>query len=207
MATVKLEAFARELAVLTEGPVTGDEHRLAFARYAKQVCDEEIALQEARSGVRPVVETRVDGELGAALETVRLGGQIRFDFKYLTEMVLFALEVLRGLAPVGSGRYRSRFFVLADGVEVDPQAIPAHARGVFITNDRPYARKIQVGATGFRAYSGLFDVANKAVRSHYGNIVKTDVKFIKLSGAYQRQKPPSKGQVMTYPALAFYLHG
>jgi hypothetical protein len=202
MAGLRVDAFARELKFATERPLIGDEHRHAFAAFARSVRDEEIARQIARGGARPIVEQTVDGHLGAPLEAVRLGGHIRFDFKYLTEMALFALEVLRGLSPTDSGAYRDAWFCTANNKEVDPHAIPETVREVIITNNKPYARKIQVGAKGFRTSAHIVDKAAKAVRSRYGNVATALVTFITIPGGYQLQKPPKKGSQMTYPALA-----
>ena len=208
MASLKLDAFARQLNFGTVDKLTGEAHRLAFANYAAQVRDEEIARQVARGGARPSVETRVDGRLGAALQSVRIGGHIRFDFRYLSEMTLFALAVLRGLAPQDSGAYSESFLALVDNVEIDPHAIPASAREVFVTSRKVYSRKIQVGARGFKAHAGLFDKALKAVRTRYGNITTVEVRFVKLVGGYvlkgrKKRKDTAKGVEMTYPALLF----
>ena len=197
---VKLDAFAWELKVATADHLIGDEHRAAFAARAASVRDEEIARQETR-GVAPTVEQTVDGRKGAALASVRIGGHIRFDFSYLREMALFALEVLRGFAPVDSGAYRDAFFASVDGKQADPRTIPEWARVVVITNDVPYARKIQVGAKGFKVHAGLFDRAAKAVRSRYSNVTNVDVKFIKFAGGYVLRKPRKAGDTLSYPAL------
>ncbi len=184
MAGLRVDAFARELKYATEDRLTGDEHRHAFAAFARQVRDEEIALQTSRGGAAPVVQQTVDGHLGAPLEAVRLGGHIRFDFKYLTEVALFALEVLRGLSPTDSGAYRDAWFAMLDGKEVEPRAIPPSAREIVISNTKPYSRKIQVGAHGFETHAHIVDKAAKAVRSRYGNIVRAYVTFVDLADAY-----------------------
>jgi len=199
-------AFERQIRFELIEPLTGDAHRRAFAAFAAQVRDEEIARQVARGGFRPHVTQRVDGRPDAPLESVRIGGHIRFDFRYLIEVVVFALAALRALSPTESGAYREAWACMFNNRKIDVMRIPPQATEVIVVNDRPYARKIQVGSKGFTAHAHIVDKAAKLVRSHYPTVVRADIRFVQLTGAYSLSKPPKRGQKLTYPALVLGVH-
>lgn len=84
-----------------------------------------------------------------------------------------------------------------------PEAV-GHARQVLVVNTQPYARKIQVGAHGFEARKGLFDVARKRVQSQFRGLVKVRTTFVRLSDGYRlrgRSRRRGSGGELNYPAL------
>jgi hypothetical protein len=211
MASGKIAALERQLHVASVGRLTGEEHRQAFIALAREGRDEVTGEQTERAGgIPPSVETVVDGLAGAPLESVKPGGIIRFDFKYLREIARFALDWLRENSPVESGAYKNAHFVMAGGAEIDPLEIPAEAHEIVVTNDKPYARKIQVGMKSLSVPPGIYDRARIAVARRYGNIVSVDLKFIELAGGYvlkggrgkgRRRRGRADGEPLTYPAL------
>jgi hypothetical protein len=195
----KLEALERELRVVTTARLTGDEHKKNFIEIASRGRDEEIARQRGRGAAIPTVETTVDGVRGAALTSVKIGGRIRFDFRYWREIAEFALKTLMDLSPVESGDYRSGHFIMANGQKVEASAIPPDVVALIITNDMPYSRKIQIGAMRMSVPPGVYDRARVAINAKYGNVFRTDVIFVDLAGAYELKKKSGR---VRYPALS-----
>lgn len=195
----RLDIFERELQVATVGRLTGEEHRKLFVEIAEDGRDKEITRQRSRRGVTPAVETTVDGIRGAQPKAVKLGGRIRFDFLYWAEIAEFALQTLRDFSPVESGAYRNAHFVMAGGAQVDPSAIPAETAELIVTNDEPYARKIQIGAMKMSVPPRIYDRARSAINAKYGKLFKIDVTFVNLVGAYVLKK---KRGTLRYPALS-----
>jgi len=168
----------------------------------------------SRPGERPNVRRIVDGREGAAEETVRPYGVIRYEFDSLREAALFALLELQKVSPVESGLYGRSWFLMLGGAEVQPAALPASTREVIVTNDQPYSRTLAVGrrADG-RPFSlqnlppGYMELAAQAVRARFGNSVMVDIRFIKLAGGYvlksdyRATRRDRAGQQITYPSL------
>jgi hypothetical protein len=161
---------------------------------------------------RPGVMIEVDGHAATSEESVKPFGVIVYRFQRMREIALFALNAARTLSPVLRGRYKASWFALVNNRETAPEAIGA-ADTVIITNDQPYARKIQVGARGFEKYvpPGIVEKVRQLVIRKYGAIVDVALEFITLVGGYVlratakgsrgRRKDSQAGAAMKYPAL------
>lgn len=186
MTTVKLidlgDVLRRDLKEITETELT--RLHAEVARQAKQeVIDE--------AGMEPGVETYVDGRRGASEDSVRPFGMIAYHFTYWDEVARFALETAEQLSPSLSGAYRTSWFVLVDGEVMQPETIPATAEQVFITNDQPYHRKIEVGGMTVRApgQNGIVEKTRQAVNQRFGNSVLAQTWFINLAGPGSDWRP------------------
>jgi hypothetical protein len=145
----------------------------------------------------------VNGRRGVSEDSVRLPGPIVYTADWVRAAAAFALARLQQSAPRLTGRYRSAFFVLANGSAVEPGGIPFGAE-VFVTNDQPYSRKIQVGAKGFTDTRGLFDAVAAAVQSEFKGLVRCQVRFLRLAGGHTvtvRRRRRTVTQDLTYPAI------
>lgn len=173
------QAFERELKLATAGLEPAAISAL-LAQAAKQ------ALVEAQSqgvAAREFVRS-VNGRVGAPEESVIAPGPIVYSFNWLPEIAAYALAFVEERSPVASGRFRRSWFVMVNGALVtDFEAVPLDAE-IIITNDQPYARKIEVGHMKMRVPPGIVEDAQQAVMRRYGNIVKARKRFINLSGAY-----------------------
>jgi hypothetical protein len=169
------------------------------------------ALAEAQSaGEFPDLYVRaVNGVLHAPESGVRVPGPIVYTADWVRRAAGVAIGQLQKRAPVLTGRYRSSFFVLADGAQVAPEAIPFGA-AVLVTNDQPYSRKIEVGATGFRDTRGMWETAAVATQRLFPGVIRCRVTFIRLEGGYQlrradtsrRRARAKRGAAdLTYPAI------
>lgn len=213
MASQKLAAFERALQI-NRTNLIGEAHRKAFIAFARQELAETLSEQKARSGAAPSYEQTVDGHKGASLESAELGGVIRFDFRYLREIAEFAIEFAREHSPVGpgeKGHYRDNWFLMAGGKPIEADAITDQTE-IVLTNDKPYHRKIEVGAMTMSVPPGIVEQARLAVLRRYGNVVVPNVKFIKLAGGWvlrrnHGRKGSRAGDEITYPALFITVRG
>lgn len=180
------QAFDRELRLATAG-LDPD----AIVRLLAQTAHKALAEVQA-NGAAPARYTRiVNGRVGAPEESVIPPGPILYEFSWLPEIVEFALAFAIERSPVGGppddehpGLFKNSWFVLVNGaVAGDLAAIPPDAE-VIVTNDRPYARKIEVGAMTMRVPPGIIEDTRQAVFRRFGNIITAEKRFISLAGAY-----------------------
>lgn len=204
------QAFERELRLATAGLDPANIKR-ALAAFAKQ----ELAKVQA-SGEAPEHYVRaVNGRIGAPEESVEPPGPIVYSFNVLPDVAEYALAFAMERSPVRSGRFKKSWFVMANGRSVaNLESIPLDAE-VILTNDQPYARKIETGHMTMRVPPGIVEDTKQAVMRRFGNIVTAQKRFIPLSGAYtlrrgsQRQgrmdKDRASGRQLLYPALVLAL--
>jgi hypothetical protein len=188
-----------------------------------------LAAFMARQSVKPDVLIEVDGHKAASEDSVKPFGVITYRFRRMREIYVAALARAEADSPVRSGRYKRSWFLMVNGVEVAPDAIPAAAE-VLLVNDQPYARKIHVGSKGFEKYAnpGVVEKVRQWMIKQYGRIAEFDIEFVTLSGGYKlagntklamaqlnrrssvfraggtrlsRRKDLMPGAEMTYPAL------
>jgi hypothetical protein len=171
---------------------------------------ETLAEAQAAGEFPDLYVRAVNGRRNAPEETVRLPGPIVYTADWARRAAAVAIGQLQKRAPVLSGAYRNSFFVLADGVQVEPEAIPFGAE-VYVTNDQPYARKVQVGVKGFKDTRGLFDDAAAATQRLFPGVIRCRAVFIRLAGGYRRKtadtsRRRARGRraadtEITYPAI------
>lgn len=198
--------------------------RLSLSQFSPEVARQKhIAI--ARAGlakflaaqtVRPMVTIEVDGHRASSEEEVRPFGVINYRLTRLREVVAFALAEARRLSPVRTGRYQGSWFLLMDRAEIPLEGVPESGT-VMLTNDRPYARKIHVGAKGFEIHRGIVEKVRQSVLRKYGAIIEADLLFITLQGGWRLKKGLRKihrgrrygairndapaGAELTYPTL------
>lgn len=187
------------------GPAEAKRRHIAIARQG-------LAAFLAGETPKPGVMIEVDGHAASSEESVKPFGVIVYRFMRMREIAIFALAAARRLSPVLRGRYKASWFAMVANVEIAPEAITG-ADTVIITNDRPYARKIQVGARGFEKYvpPGIVEKVRQLVIRKYGALVEASLQFITLAGGYilrstaggrrGRRKDSQAGAAMKYPAL------
>jgi hypothetical protein len=146
-------AFERQLKLTIEGQLSQHAVAARLAEFSKERLAETIASGQ---GTRHY-DLFVNGRQGVPEEAVRPPGPIVYEFRWWDEILIAAMQFLRMRSPTSSPRsprgrlpYRDRFFVLADGVGVNPRQyrnIPNRAE-VLIGNSAPYHRKIDVQMIG-----------------------------------------------------------
>lgn len=186
----RIGAFDREIAVATAG--------LSPAEIAKTLAaTARAALADVKKTQPGPHRTFVNGREGVSEDAVQAPGPIVYEFELGPDIATFALHTLRAMSPVRSGAYRDAHFLMVDGATAPVSAATLDA-DLLITNDRPYARKIHVGAMeNLRVPPGIYERARRAVMARWGNAVRVEVTFVSLAGGYV-----AKSGALTYPALS-----
>lgn len=151
-------------------------------------------------------EQFVDGRKGVALETVKPGGIIHFEFSYLQEIVRAALSELESASPVDTGKYFSSHEVYVDGARVSSLDAIANARRVVVSNTVDYARVIEIGIGKKVPWSkrpqvpkeGVYHHAVKALRRRFGNIADIRYAWVGLDASHETGSNASKDR---FPAI------
>lgn len=129
-----------------------------------------------------------------------------YQFSRIAQAAAYALGFAIARSPLRSGAYRKSWFVVVDGQRwtgsIDD--IPLGTE-VMITNDRPYARKIEVGAMRMSVRAGVVEATRQAVQRAFPALL-CEVTYLRLPGGYvlrgrSRRKDRQAGQPLTYPAL------
>jgi hypothetical protein len=208
----RISTFAKDLQLATAGMAPENIAR-ELAAFAKRELSKSI--QDGEGSER--FERYVNGNLGAAEETVVPPGPILYVFHWWREVVEFALQSLVERSPDKSGRYKQSWFVMTPGGRLkDFDNIPINAE-VILCNDQPYSRKIDVGHMRMSVPPGVVEDARKMVLSKFGNLVAARRTMIPLPGGYvlkgrfrrgyrqfartKLRKDTQAGAQMTYPAL------
>lgn len=122
--------------------------RLAHAATARSEEARVIREQTARSGgIAPTLTRIVDGKRGAAYDSVREGGVIILQWRYLREIAAVAMARLKARAPERSGDYKRGLMLFAGDAEATLSAtgIPATAQRLTVVATVPYARRLELG--------------------------------------------------------------
>ena len=195
----RLVEFERDLRIAIAGlspPAIAAE----LARTAHEALAEVIGSGEASERY----ERFVNGKPDVPEEAVVPPGPIIYAFDYQAEIAQFALDWARANSPVLSGAYRDAWFILADGSPADPKDVQI-GQTLLVTNDKPYARKIEVGAMKVSVPPLIVERMRQAVRSAYP-FIAAEVRFIALEGGYVLKRSGGrrgrrKGDAVLYPAL------
>ncbi|UFX42070.1 hypothetical protein HAP47_0022685 [Bradyrhizobium sp. 41S5] len=208
----RISTFERDLKLATAGmaPENIAKELAAFAR-------QELAavIQSGEGSER--YDRYVNGNLGAAEETVVPPGPILYVFHWWREIVEFALQTAVERSPEKSGRYKRDWFIMTPGGVVKSfDEIPINST-VILTNNQPYSRKIDVGHMRMSVPPGVVEDVRKAVMARFGNFVTAKRTMITLPGGYilkghfrrgyrpfartKLRKDTMAGAQMTYPAL------
>lgn len=196
------QAFERELKLATAGlePAAIAGELAAFAKRSL------AAAQQAGEAPERYVRI-VNGRIGAPEESVIPPGPIIYDFNWLAEVVEYGLAFAAARSPVRSGRYKRAWFAMVNGQRAgNLTEIPGDAE-VIITNDVPYARKIEVGHMKMQVPPGIVEDTRQAIMRRFGNIVVVERKFVELAGAYVLRRGRRRGQRLTYPAVLISMRG
>jgi hypothetical protein len=207
MPVTPARVFARDLKVAGAG-LEPEAIRALLVKTAKAGLAEVIASGEGA----PRYTRIVNGTMGGSEESVVLPGPIIYRFSWLEDVAIYALAFLRERwnvqGPSKGGHYRDRHFLMVNGHPARPEDIPADAE-IVITNEQPYARKVQIGAKGFLLPKGIYENCRQALYRQFGrDLLNIEVRFIPLQGGYVLRRYPKgrrgkslASQDMTYPAL------
>lgn len=108
-----------------------------------------IMTDAAAKGLSPSWEAYANHPGNSNLETVVLPGPIVYNYRYLSDLIAFALEELRRQSPSMSGNYKRSHTVYVNDTAVGdsiPTTIKAGDK-IYIANPVPYARRLEIGRT------------------------------------------------------------
>lgn len=179
-------SFAVELEQFVRDEASVDQVRSVLIQDLHAERDSLIAAGQAS----PVWQRTVNGERNAPEESLRVGGEILYNFSDISLAAAYALDLARQKSPVASGLYRDSWVLLVGG-EIWPhelEYLPVNVE-VTITNPMPYARKIDVGAMEMTVPPGIVEAVRQAVFKKYPDMTIWR-KFINLSGSYANVQTP-----------------
>lgn len=119
----------------------------------------------------------IDGVDGAADAAFAITSRIVFRYRYMADVVAFALQTLRDLSPVGHvgdehpGLYRDNHLVFIDGRLVADVSGWQPGQQINISNPEPYARKIESGRMTLSVPNHIYQDAALLVAARYGDSV------------------------------------
>lgn len=194
------------------GPAQAKAWQIAIARRG-------LADFLARQSEPSEVSIEVDGHSASSEDQVQPFGVITYRFLRLPAIGRYAIAAARDLSPEASGRYKASWFLLADGTEASENAIPANTAELTLSNDQPYARKIEVrGAHLLGVPPGIVERVRQLVLRRFGDQIDAEIRFLNLEGGYTlkgraavrrnaggrrraSRKDTGRGRALTYPAL------
>lgn len=177
---MKAAAFRQQIKVYTDstlGPAARSARLASVARGA-------LADLESAGRVSPKHALYVDGHAASSESEVRGDGtgRILYQFTYIADAIVFALDFLRARAPVRTGKYAASFFIGIDGRfiragEFSASSVPATASDIVIGNTQPYNRKVDVQRNGakvlrFSVPAGEYDDCVTALKQRFGNTLR-----------------------------------
>lgn len=191
--------FDRDLKLMLQGAEAEVQKR--FVAYI------DGALEQAKRDSRPAGwDQWIDGKEGAAIETVAPFGTAVFEFRYLPEILPFALAILYANSPVDDRWdsdeivFREYRLLFVDGAlhsSVSELAKPADfawtlakPKGTeyLITDDEPYAGKLERGFSD-QAPHGVYKISCDTVRRKYGNFVTVHFEWVRGLGVWGKGAP------------------
>lgn len=135
----RMPAFDRAINVVLKG--ARDQVQKALAEVVEAEL-ERVVRDDHPSGY----EQFIDGVKDRPIADIEPFGEAVFHFTYHVEIVAFALETLRALSPVDSGKYKHSHGVFIDGNRVDDFRIIPPGSAVVIASTLPYARRLEVAS-------------------------------------------------------------
>lgn len=206
-------AFAQTIN-LSVGDLKGLDQARFVAGVHRKLHESVLREQQARSGLTPAFRHVVDGRRDATLESVSRGGRIMTLYDYRREVVIFALAALQAASPVRSGRYQRAHFALVNDRRVsDIPKVFDDADRIIVTNDVPYARRLEVGKHGDgRAFvisvpPRIYERTIKnVIRPKYRNVAAIEFIYVDLANAYKLRRKGKRrqnrvGDPVRYPAV------
>jgi hypothetical protein len=191
MASKALQAIRRTVTV--DWPKAAEEDARKFlVRTAREGHARIMAEQTARGGFPPDWDAYANRPGQTNLDNVILPGPIVFRYRYMRELIAFALEELRKASPVVSGDYRNSHTLYINGVPA--AAIPDRIEAgmeLFISNPVPYARRLEVGLKEdgrpfvVQVPPRIYErVMKNTLQPRFRNVAKLSLDYVTIPGAW-----------------------
>lgn len=183
----KLDPINRDIQLLINEELSPTAQSRALAEFAASELAKAQDVNRSAIGSVPDHETYVDGRRSSDLRKVRPDGFIVFDFNLLGELFAWIDFMLITHSPVKDGDYRRSHILLADGVQIDPDAPLLDAREFVYLNTQPYARKIEGDPrtgrkpSSAQAPDGVYEVIATLAKRRFGNVAKIVFTYRRLA--------------------------
>jgi hypothetical protein len=144
LASNALQALRHRVTV--EWPkIADDEARKLLVNFARESHDRIMREQTARAGVFPEWDAYANTPGNTNLQSVKLPGPIVYRYRYLQEIVLEAIRMLKAASPPGSGKYKNahKLWINGDEAPLNSKLEPGHE--IAIANTRDYAGGLKSG--------------------------------------------------------------
>lgn len=169
---------------------------------------QKIMADAKGKGLAPTWEAYANTPGNKDLASVKLPGPIVYNYRYLTDVIQFALDELRRQSPVISGDYvRSHtLYVNGSPVDVIPKTLKAGDR-MFISNPVPYARKLEVGKTKagrsfvIQVPNRIYERVTALVKTKAGGAAKVRFSYVSLAASRSLGKRKSTKADARAPAI------
>jgi hypothetical protein len=179
--SVKVDPIDRDIQAIVDEELSPAAQGTALAAFAREQLAAAQETNRQAIGRVPPHDTYVDGVKGAALEGVKPGGVIVFEFSLVTDIFAWIGEMLVRHSPVKSGRYRDSHIFFADGVELAAGADVPPAREYLFMSPLPYARKIERGLSP-QAPDGVYEAVTALARVRFGNVASVRFTYRAIAG-------------------------
>jgi hypothetical protein len=176
--TTRIVPLERDIRVALP-PLSEESRRRTLADFARKALADGQAQNRAVLGRVPPHETYVDHRKSEDIDSVRVDGEVRFEFDLLIDVNRWISEQLRRRSPFGRGDdvraghpglyRRSHIMVMRDHIVPIDTPIPPDVDSVFFANTVPYARKIERGLSR-QTPTGVYEEVVAAASKRYGNI-------------------------------------
>lgn len=179
----RIDSIAADINLIVSELLSPEAQSRAVADFARGAIAEADETNRSVLGRVPPRVVTVDGNRGAALETVRpVGGSIIVEWELIGDVMIWIGRTLRDRSPVGpSGKYRDSHTLFADSKEVPIGAdVPIASEYVFL-NPVPYARKVEIGKTKsgrdfvISVPNRIYERTAKDAQARFGNMA--NIKF------------------------------
>lgn len=176
----RIPAINRDIELMIADVLSPEAQSKQLADFAREQLAVAQEQNRAALGKVPEHETIVDGAQRDDIDSVRPGGRITFEFRFVDEVLEWIGEQLVLNSPVLSGRYATSHVVFVDGVEADTGSEARGNEYIFV-NTVPYARKIDRGLSP-QAPDGVYEAVAAVAARRFGNIVRVRFSYRAIAG-------------------------
>lgn len=190
----RVEPLDRDVRLIIDEALSPAGQSRQFAVLARQFLDEADNVNRQVLGRIPKYHTFVDGQEGAALESVKPRGVIVREYDLIIDLLIFIAAELRAVSPVRSGKYQRSHTLFADGIEVAIGAVIPDANEYVFLSDLPYARKIEGSAKrppiSAMAPHGVYEITVVKANERFSNMAR--IRFTWRSPFHRYGGAPSR---------------
>jgi hypothetical protein len=159
-----------------------------------------IMRDAATQGLEPTWEAYANSPGNSDLQSVRLPGPIVYNYRYLSELIQFALDELYRQSPAVSGAYRDSHAIYVNDQpqgHTIPKTINRGDR-IYISNPVPYARRLEVGRTeSGRAFlisvpNRIYSRVTELTKAEGKGRAKVSMRFVDIGAWTLKADQPSR---------------